>query len=571
LCLQFLRLLLDKGEQIMATIDRMAAKAAGYSDAEIDAYERQAGLASSVAQAPATATAPKTPMAPQNTAPLTAGEVATGALVNLPSSTFNLVKGLYEAVTSPVKTVKGILDIGAGGLQNLLPEKFVKFIGEDKASREVANQVGQFYSDRYGSIEGAKRAFATDPAGVMADLSTFLTGGATLAPKGGALATKLSKAAAMVDPIQITAKGVAAAGRSVAPVVGMTTGVGTEAARQAIRAGYEGGDIGNLFIENLRGNVPTEAVLESAKQNLAAMNATKQAEYRTNMKAIKADTSVLDFAGIDSAVNTAENIATFKGQVRNQKAADAISEIKSEISNWKRLDPAQFHTPEGLDALKQKIGGILETIPYEQKTARTVAGGVYESIKKEITKQAPEYAKTMKAYSDASDLILEIERSLSLGKKASADTAMRKLQSLMRNNVQTNYGQRINLAQELVAAGGREMMPALAGQAMSEKVPRGLQRATAVPSVLGAFSTGGLPAAAGMAAVSSPRLMGEMLYGAGRVGQVASRAKNVLPDANYPAIINPTYQAGLLNTNLELQLLEERNRRSRAAGLFGQQ
>jgi hypothetical protein len=555
----------------MATIDRMAAKAAGYSDAEIDAYERQAGLASSVVQAPATAAAPTTPIASQKAAPLTAGEVATGALVNLPSSALNVVKGLYEAVTSPVKTVKGILDIGAGGLQNLLPEKFVKFLGEDKASREVANQVGKFYSDRYGSIEGAKRAFATDPAGVMADLSTFLTGGATLAPKGGALATKLSQAAAIVDPIQLTAKGVAAAGRGVAPVVGMTTGVGTEAARQAVRAGYQGGDIGNLFIENLRGNVPTEAVLESAKQNLAAMNATKQAEYRTNMKAIKADTSVLNFTGIDSAVNTAENIATFKGQVRNQKAADAVSEIKSEITNWKSLDPAQFHTPEGLDALKQKIGGILETIPYEQKTARTVAGGVYESIKKEITKQAPEYAKTMKAYSDASDLIKEIERSLSLGQKASADTAMRKLQSLMRNNVQTNYGQRINLAQELVAAGGREMMPALAGQAMSEIVPRGLQRATAVPSVLGAFSTGGLPAAAGMAAVSSPRLMGEMLYGAGRVGQVASRAKSVLPDANYPAIINPTYQAGLLNTNLELQLLEERNRRSRAAGLFGQQ
>jgi hypothetical protein len=181
--------------------------------------------------------APTTQRAPQQPAPLTAGEVATGAVVNLPSSTFNLAKGLYEAVTSPVKTVKGILDIGAGGLQNLLPENFVKLLGEDK--REVANQVGQFYSDRYGSIEGAKRAIATDPAGVMADLSTFLTGGATLAPKG-AVATKLSQAAKMVDPIQLTASGVAAAGRSVAPVIGMTTGVGTEAARQAVSAGYEG-------------------------------------------------------------------------------------------------------------------------------------------------------------------------------------------------------------------------------------------------------------------------------------------------------------------------------------------
>lgn len=554
----------------MAAINREAARAAGYSDAEIDAFERQAGLTPSAAQPQAQAPVPAAmpPVAPramQEPAPLTAGEVATGAVLNLPSSTFNLAKGLYEAVTSPVKTVKGILDIGAGGLQNLLPENFVKLLGEDKASREVANQVGQFYTDRYGSIESAKRAIASDPAGVMADLSTFLTGGASLAPKG-VLATKLSQAAQMVDPLQLTAKGVAAAAKSVPSIVGMTTGVGTEAARQAVRAGYEGGDIGQLFKENLRGNVPTEAVLDVAKQNLAAINAAKQAEYRANMAAVKADTSILNFSGIDKAINTAENIATFKGQVRNQKAADAVAEIKSEISNWKSLDPAQFHTPEGLDALKQKIGGILETIPYEQRTAHTVAGGIYDSIKKEITNQAPEYAKTMKAYSDASDLIREIERSLSLGQKSSADTAMRKLQSLMRNNVQTNYGQRINLARELEAAGGREMMPALAGQAMSEIAPRGLQRATAVPTVLGAFGTGGLPAAAGMAAVSSPRLMGEALYGAGVVGRGASRVAGALPDANYPAIGNVAYQAGLLGTNLELT--EERNRRARAAGLF---
>lgn len=554
----------------MAAINREAARAAGYSDAEIDAFERQAGLTPSAAQPQAQAPVPTAmpsvaPRAMQEPAPLTAGEVATGAVLNLPSSTFNLAKGLYEAVTSPVKTVKGILDIGAGGLQNLLPENFVKLLGEDKASREVANQVGQFYTDRYGSIESAKRAIASDPAGVMADLSTFLTGGASLAPKG-VLATKLSQAAQMVDPLQLTAKGVAAAAKSVPSIVGMTTGVGTEAARQAVRAGYEGGDIGQLFKENLRGNVPTEAVLDVAKQNLAAINAAKQAEYRANMAAVKADTSILNFSGIDKAINTAENIATFKGQVRNQKAADAVAEIKSEISNWKSLDPAQFHTPEGLDALKQKIGGILETIPYEQRTARTVAGGIYDSIKKEITNQAPEYAKTMKAYSDASDLIREIERSLSLGQKSSADTAMRKLQSLMRNNVQTNYGQRINLARELEAAGGREMMPALAGQAMSEIAPRGLQRATAVPTVLGAFGTGGLPAAAGMAAVSSPRLMGEALYSAGRVGRGVSRVAGALPDANYPAIGNVAYQAGLLGTNLELT--EERNRRARAAGLF---
>jgi hypothetical protein len=74
-----------------------------------------------------------------------------------------------------------------------------------------------------------------------------------------------------------------------------------------------------------------------------------------------------------------------------------------------------------------------------------------------------------------------------------------------------------------------------------------------------------------MAAISSPRLMGEMLYGAGRLGKGVSTVTNLLPDVNYQSIMNPTYQAGMLGNNLELQLLDEENRPSRAAGLFSQQ
>lgn len=357
-------------------------------------------------------------------------------------------------------------------------------------------------------------------------------------------------------------------GRSVAPVVGMTTGVGTEAAKQAVRAGYEGGDIGKLFVENLRGKVPATDVLPVVRQNLEVMRADRQANYLSDMTAVKNDKSILSFTEIDKALTKAEQIAKFKGQVVDKKSAQVIDEIKDVVNNWKSLNPAEFHTPEGIDKLKQAIGGILEDIPYRTQ-ARTVAGGIYDSVKKQISNQAPGYAKAMQDYSKASDLITEIESALKAGDKTSVDTAMRQLQSLMRNNVQTNYGQRLALAKELEAAGGREFMPALAGQAMSELAPRGLQRATAVPSVLGALSTGGLPAAVGMAAVSSPRLMGEMLYGAGRVGQGVSKATNVLPDTNYPALINPAYQSGLLKTNLDL--IEERNRRAKAAGLFSPQ
>ena len=324
------------------------------------------------------------------------------------------------------------------------------------------------------------------------------------------------------------------AGTLAKKAIGGTTGVGDEALTQAFQAGKAGGQAAKDFTGGMRGTSNMDDVLTMAKQNLEAMGQQKQAAYRQGMAGVKADKTVLSLNNVDQAVNDALGMATFKGQIKNEKAAQALSQIKGEIDNWKSLDPAQFHTPEGLDALKQKVGGILEEIPFEQKTARTAAGKVYDSLRSEISKQAPEYSKVMKGYSEASETIKEIEKALSLGQKASADTAMRKLQSLMRNNVNTNYGQRTQLADALRQAGGQDFMPALAGQALSSAMPRGIQSALSGTGGAGLALTGNIPAAAGLAAVSSPRLMGEAFYGAGKAsGAVSPAIIEALRNAGY--------------------------------------
>lgn len=474
-----------------------------------------------------------------------AADVALQAARNVPASAARMVGDIYQAVTSPIQTGKAVLDIGAGALQNLLPERLVQMIGEDKPSRQMASQVGQFYKERYGSEEGFKKAVATDPVAVMADLSTVLTGGAAVAPR--AAAAPLRAAASAVDPLALAARGtkqaVSAVGQAAAPALGMTTGVGSEAIRQAYRAGAEGGQRGQMFVESMRGQAPITDVLDAAKSNLEQMNRAKQAEYRQNMTAIKTDKTVLDFAGIDNSLQKAFDTVSYKGQIKNESAANKLSEARAKVDAWKQLDPAEFHTPEGLDALKQQVGDILESIPLEQKTARLAVGDVYNSIKSEISKQAPTYAKTMKSYADASDQIKEIERALSLGKKASADTALRKLQSIMRNNVNTNYGQRMALAQQLEQAGGKQFIPALAGQALSEMTPRGLQRASTVPSAILAGSVAGLPAAGASLVASSPRAMGELAYATGRAGRGLLDIEQRIPDLDYQTLFNLLYQS----------------------------
>jgi hypothetical protein len=472
---------------------------------------------------------------------MSAGDVARQAVSNFPASMSNMIGGVYQAVTSPIQTGKAVLDVAAGGLQNILPESLVNAIGRDQPSIDAANKVGQFYVQRYGSVENAKKTIANDPAGFMADISTILSGGSTVAPK-------LGVAASFVDPLSLAGKVTAATAKGLTKLsgeaLGLTTGAGSEALKQAYRAGKEGGDTSQQFRENITGRAPITDVLDTAKQNLSNINQAKQAEYRSGMVNIKNDKTVLDFAGIDKAINDATNKTTYKGKIVNERAASELNDINKIVNDWKTQNPAEYHTPEGLDALKKRVGDVLEGIPYEQKTARNAVGQVYNSIKSEITKQAPTYANVMKQYSESSDLIKEIERSLSLGNKAAADTGIRKLQSLMRNNVNTNYGQRTNLAQQLVQQGGQDIFPALAGQALSEVTPRGLQRATAIPQSLGAFSLGGIPAAAGSLLASSPRVVGESAYGLGLLGRGLDTASKAAPLAFDPRTYNLLYQSG---------------------------
>ena len=486
---------------------------------------------------------------PTAKADLTAGQVASGAITNFPSSFGNLVSNVVSAVTSPIETGKAVLDLGAGILQNVLPERLVKAVGEDKQSREVASKVGQFYVDRYGSVEGAKRAIAEDPAGVLADLSTVLTGGSMVAPR--AVAQPLARVASTIDPLAATVRATgavaSAAGKNViAPILGTTTGAGRESISQAFQAGQKGGSSAEQFRANISGRADPAEILTIAKENLDELNRIKQAEYRSGMVNVKNDKSILDFTDIDNSLVNSTKKVTFKGKIVNEEAAKQLQQAKAIVDDWKSLDPVEFHTPEGLDALKKRVGDVLEGIPFEQKVARSSVGDIYNSIKSTIKKQAPSYDKTMKAYADATEQIKEVEKALSLGKKASIDTATRKLQSLMRDNVQTNYGQRTSLARDLQRIGGTEFMPGLAGQALASPVPRGLQSIATVPSSYLAYGAGGIPGAVANLALSSPRLMGEAAYGVGAASRGAREFGRLVPPGVDPRLYNLLYQSGQL-------------------------
>lgn len=381
-----------------------------------------------------------------------------------------------------------------------------------------------------GAVAGAASAGAVDP-------STAGTG----AIIGGTLPVGVKAAAMTGSGIKNAASGIAS------NALGLTTGAGATPVKTAYQSGKNGS---TAFLENMRGKVSMADVVDDAKSAIAKMGADKAAEYRNGMAAISNDKTILNFSGIDKSLDDAFKVSSFKGKSTNTAASKAYDDIKSVVDEWKQLDPAEYHTPEGLDALKKRIGGIQESIPFNEKTARNVAGKVYNSIKDEIANQAPDYHKTMKQYADASNEITEIEKALSLGKKTSVDTAMRKLQSLTRNNVQTNYGNRIDLANTLQTKGNADLMPAIAGQAMNSWTPRGIQGgivggAGAYAAITNPLTLAGLP-------LTSPRLVGEAAYklgsatrGVGKLTQPLTGNQGLL-DVQRLIATNPNLYRGLL-------------------------
>ena len=151
----------------------------------------------------------------------TAGE----AVQNIPESGLEFIRGIAEAVTSPIETAGSLLDLAAGSLNRAMPAPVRNFINRldtdpaaTKRAVQTAQQVGGFYKQRYGSEEALKRSIAEDPVGVVADLSTLLSGGAgavraggkavakvapSVAPKATRVANAMTRAAEATNPLNV--------------------------------------------------------------------------------------------------------------------------------------------------------------------------------------------------------------------------------------------------------------------------------------------------------------------------------------------------------------------------------
>ena len=471
-------------------------------------------------------------------------DVPANALANIPNSAAQFASDMVAPFMDPIGTAKNIGNIGVGAIQKLIP-------GE-QSSEPYADAVGGFFSERYGGWDNVKRTMAEDPVGFLADISTVLTGGGALAAKAPSVAGKAGRAVQgagrAIDPTVLAGK----AGKPIAEFIGATTGTSGTSLQTAAQAGRKGGEAGEAFLDSMRGVTPVEGVVEDAQRAVGNLRAQRGQEYTAGMGGVRADTTVLDMAPIHKAITDTGKVKNFKGVDLSPSTAGIRNMVREEVEKWSALNPQEFHTPEGLDALKQRIGDIRDKTEFGTPE-RKVAGDMYRAVREQIVSQAPDYAKVMKNYEQASDLIKEMEKTLSLNPKAQIDTQLRKLQSIMRNNANTNYGRREQLGKMLEAAGATTLMEKLAGQSLSAFAPRGISRGAVPLSVGGAYAFN--PYMLGALPFQSPRLMGEAAYGVGALQRRAGSVLNAsrLPEAGFSprGIGLGAFQSGRLAEEVE--------------------
>jgi hypothetical protein len=454
------------------------------------------------------------------TAPKVDQGVLSQAIRNTPSSALQFGKDIVQPILHPIETVTSLKDLGIGIYQLFTPGKQPK--------EEIAEAVGKYFADRYGGLDNIKKTFATDPVGFMGDASILFTGGSTLAAKVPTVAGKTTSAVntigRAIDPVTQGAKATSyiagGAGNLAADLLGMSTGAGGDAIKQAVKVGKTGGDAQRVLIDNMRGSSSADDVVNQAFDALKDAQKTKRADYTAGMDAVKSAKKSINFDGIENAYKSVLDdftIKTTQGNVLKggadlQKKFDEIDEL---VQQWK--NNPELQTAENVDALKQAVDSL-----WKPGKESVVVTRVRNAIHKEIVDQVPQYADTMKAYEKAVKFEKEIMKELSVNNKAAAATTLRKLQSTMRNNASTNYGARLKLLMDL----DPDLLPALAGQSLNQLTPRGIQRVIGGGQI-GASALGyvdPINLIPGLAA-QSPRLVGETAL---KVGQ-AQRGLNKLP------------------------------------------
>jgi hypothetical protein len=468
----------------------------------------------------------------------TLGQAISEIPANIIPSAQKNVEGIINAALHPVETAKTLGGIAQGTGQFiaenlkdkslkdiLLPSAITgsKNVYKTNTTPEFSNFATQM-AERYGNNQNILNTLATDPFGLAMDISPVVSPAAKVAGLGKTAAVS----EAVSKPVGTMAQGVTnIAGGVAKPILGVSTGAGSA----SIGAAYEAGRKGILspenkaFRESLAGNIPETAVVDTAKGALQNIRNDMQSTYTNAISSLEGSSDIIPFSELKPGIDEALKIGEYKGKVTNPSVVPVKKQITDAVTEWENANPAEFHTILGLDALKKRVGDIYNSTELHTPQ-RAYAGKVLNTISSKLKSVSPEYGKIMEDYSTSLQQIDEIDRELSMSAK-NPSTTLKKLQSVMRNNANTSWARRGQLADILKESGAPNLEYSLAGQNLNTWTPRGLAGPMALPSASTIGTMSGLIPAVGSLLASSPKLVGNVANVAGMGAKAIEKGSNI--------------------------------------------
>lgn len=411
--------------------------------------------------------------------------------------------------------VIGELAIGAGKL--LLPEEAEQAVGEgfeNVATKIAETGVAQKAIQGMQTLQQENPALARDLEGIMnfGLLGLDIVGAGAGSKAGKQVARQTIKKTGQA--VEGTAKGATKlTTKAASEIEGTLTGTSGETIEEAFKASVRGDEALESFTSALRKKTTPEQIVENVRSVVADVNKRKSDGFSNMINKVGGDT--VDTSKIIPAVEKSlDEIGVKIGKdgldFSNSKfrtSTQAKTKIQEMYDEVLRFGPEA--TIDEVDTTRQALGILmLSGDDASAKTANRAITQAIDSVRK-AGQTNKTYKKALAEFGEDAQFLGEIEKSLATGNKKSIDTAYRKLVT----SLKTNNEQRLKLLEELDEIADGRLIPMIAGQQLSEEMPRGLFKQIAAGMAGAGIVTGGISMSALLPTmvIASPRLAGEFL------------------------------------------------------------
>jgi len=287
------------------------------------------------------------------------------AIGNVPRSGFQLGKDIFSAVANPIQTVRAVGSLISGtaaqGASKVIEgtdigQSFIAKMNESRISRglpelpkdatgnytlpdtpdmQVAAQVGNYFKERYGSVENFRESAVEDPVGVLGDIASLVTGTGAVV-KGTANASRVSGLAK-------TGQTIMNAGNALEPTTAISRSVGAT-----------GRAIGDTTLSRSVGEAMPTASRIAESQVVKALDLTQGDIARITQKT---GNNVTDFMVKNNVFKeTPEQIVLALDDLKTQRMAQVREPISQVTTAYKKTEVPRV--ADALTTVQQSIDGV---------------------------------------------------------------------------------------------------------------------------------------------------------------------------------------------------------------------